>query len=379
METGTPPSKYPQEELDQLAQRVESQRAELSRYYLQALRRTVFTNRIELRPNDLVTLAERETEAMLQALRSSFTTNQKHGEELCEAGLSLQSVFEILRVQGFFFADNLKNDTLAQEMISTYRLGVVESFTLARERVILSEQESIHSAFEIALKFSNQKIVDTQAEVQKATETSYRNVILAQEEERRKISRELHDEAGQAMVGIRMSLENLKSGLDGNAEQQTKLQKTINLTENAMQQIRALAYSLRPPMLDLLGVHLSIKQICVELADQTGLIINYSGKEIPYSSSELSISLYRIVQESLTNVVKHARARHVWVMLKPDRNFIELTIKDDGHGFDLKNIKPGMGLENMRERIRLLKGEMKIESKPDKLTLFKFTFPVKIE
>ena len=204
-------------------------------------------------------------------------------------------------------------------------------------------------------------------------------MLFRSEEERRKISRELHDAAGQAMVGIRMSLENLKSGLDGNAEQQTKLQKTINLTENAMLQIRALAYSLRPPMLDLLGVHLSIKQICVELADQTGLIINYSGKEIPYSSSELSISLYRIVQEALTNVVKHARARHVWVMLKPGRNLIELTIKDDGIGFDLKNIQPGMGLENMRERIRLLKGEMKIESQPGKLTLFKFTFPVKIE
>ena len=369
---------FSQAKLDLLAERVDARRAELTQYHFRALRKNLFGNRIELRPRDLTCLAESETQALLLALRSSFASAPSHGEELCRAGLSIRSVFELLGAQWLFFMENLENESIAQDITSIYRLNVVEGFTMEREKVIIKEQESIRIAFEIAIERSNRKIQETQLQVQKATESNYRNIILAQEEERRKISRELHDDAGQAMVGIRMSLENMKPDLGQDAALQTKLQKTIQLTENAMLQIRSLAYSLRPPVLDLLGINLTLKQMCIDLADQSGLVITYTGKEALSLNNELSISIYRIVQEALTNTIKHAKASHVWVNLKFAQNSIKLTIKDNGQGFDLETIRVGMGLESMRERSRLLGGQMEIETCPGKFALFKFSFPIKI-
>ena len=368
-----------QDKLDLLAERVEARRAELTQCHIRALRKNLFGNRIEFHPRDLTCLAESETQALLLALRNSFASALNHGVELCQAGLSIQSIFELLGAQWLFFMENLKNEFIAQDVISIYRLNVVEGFTVEREKVIIKEQESIRIAFEIAIERSNRIVHETQIEIQKATENNYRNIILAQEDERRKISRELHDDAGQAMVGIRMSLENLKSDLGEDADLQTKLQKTIHLTESAMLRIRSLAYSLRPPVLDLLGINLTIKQICIESAEQTGLTITYTGKETPPLSNELSISIYRIVQEALTNVIKHAKASHVWVNLISTQNSIKLTIKDDGQGFDLKTVRIGIGLESMRERSRLLGGQMEIEPRKGIFTLFKFSFPIKID
>ena len=372
------PAEFTPDVVSKFARLVEERRAELTQAYVKALRKTIFLNRIELRPRDLSILAENETAALLLALQTSFESSQQRGRELCLAGISIITLFEMLRTQWGFFKEDLKTELLFNDLMSLYRFQIIESFMLAREELILSEQESIRSAFQIAINHSNQKLQEAQAQAQKATENNFRNVILAQEDERRKISRELHDESGQAMVGIRMSLENLKASLPGDPELQAKLQKTITLTEKATLQIRSLAYSLRPPVLDLLGINLALKQMCIDLSDQTGLVITYKGKETPPISNELSISIYRIVQESLTNVIKHARARHAWVSLKSSRDSISLSIQDDGLGFDLETIQMGIGLESMRERSRLLNGEMKIESLPGKLTLFKYTFPVKI-
>jgi len=208
---------------------------------------------------------------------------------------------------------------------------------------------------------------------------SYRNIITAQEEERRRISRELHDEAGQAMVGIRMSLESLNTNVSGNPEFINGIEKAMFWTDSAMQKIRSLAYSLRPPVLDLLGINLAIKQLCIDFSEQTGLIISYSGAETPLLSDELAISIYRIVQEALTNIVKHAMAKHAWVTLSYTRVIIKLSILDDGQGFDPKTIQAGMGLEGMQERSHLLGGKMQIESSRGRPALLKFSFPITLK
>lgn len=370
------PPEYLQCDLVALAQVVEANRVDFTRICAQAIRENIFTNRIELHPRAVATLIEHETVALITFLNGGFACAWQHGKECCQRGLSVKTIFSLHRAQRLFILYLSESSYELQNITSLYRMRVFEGYLAAREELVFKEQEGIRKAYEIALKNSNARALEAQAVAQKATETNYRSVILAQEEERRRISRELHDEAGQTMVGIRMSLENLNTKVSGNPELQDDLHKVITFTDNAAQQIRSMAYSLRPPVLDLLGLNLAIKQMCIDFSEQTHLIISYSGKETPILNYELSISIYRIVQESLTNIIKHARAKHAWVRLRLKRESIELSIVDDGQGFDIENVQAGIGLESMRERSRLLNGKMQVETAQGKSALLKFSFPI---
>ena len=372
------PPGYTQNNLNLLAEQMEACRIELVNRYEQTLRKNLFMNRIELRPRDLKQIAAQEADALFNFLRNSFESAEQHGIELCQIGLSSQTVFALLQTQWLFLA-TLENIHTIQEVASIYRMKVLEGFIAEHNELILTEQENIRTAFQIALNRVNIEIQEAQAVAQKTIEMSYRNIITAQEEERRRISRELHDEAGQAMVGIRMSLENLNTSLYGNPELINGIEKAMFWTDSAMQKIRSLAYSLRPPVLDLLGINLAIKQLCIDFSEQTGLIISYSGIETPILGDELAISIYRIVQEALTNIVKHAGAKHAWVTLNYTRVIIKLNILDDGQGFDPENIQTGMGLEGMQERSHLLGGKMQIESSRGRPALLKFSFPISLK
>lgn len=367
---------YLQYDLVSLAQIVETNRDDLTRICAQVIRENIFSNRIELHPRAVATLAEEETVALIAFLNGCFSCAWEHGKDFCQRGFSITTLFGLHRAQRLFFLYMSESTADLQNIALLYRILMVEGFLVAREELVFKEQEGIRKAYEIALKNSNARALEAQALAQKATETNYRNIILAQEEERRRISRELHDEAGQTMVGIRMSLENLNTKISGSPELQESLHKIIVLTDNAAQQIRSMAYSLRPPVLDLLGLNLAIKQMCIDFSEQTNLIISYSGKETPILNYELSISIYRIVQESLTNIIKHAKAKHAWVRLRRTRESIELSIIDDGQGFDLENVQTGIGLESMRERSRLLRGKMQVETAQGKSALLKFSFPI---
>ena len=372
------PPGYTQSNFNLLAEHTEAYRAELIKCYEQSLRKNLFINRTELRLPDIKRVAAQEADALISFLRNSFESASQHGVELCQIGLSAQTVFDLMRAQWLFMA-TLENFHVAQDITSIYRMKVLEGFATEHDKLILKEQENIRTAFQIALNRVNVEIQEAQAVAQKTIEMSYRNIITAQEEERRRISRELHDEAGQAMVGIRMSLENLNTNLSEDPELINGIEKAMFWTDSAMQKIRSLAYSLRPPVLDLLGINLALKQLCIDFSEQTGLIISYSGTETPLLSDELAISIYRIAQEALTNIAKHAKAKHAWVTLGCTRVIIKLSILDDGQGFDPETIQAGMGLEGMQERSHLLGGKMQIESSQGRPALLKFSFPITLK
>lgn len=382
MITEKPPSRTTPSALTLLAQRVEANRTDLIRRCAEALRAHLFTNRIELRPGSVAQIAEVEADAFICALRTSFDTAKQHGVWQCQAGLSAQTIFAIIEAEQDFLMTTLEDGDTTLDISAPYPLKVVQGFMDEREKMILREQENIRKAFEIAILRGNAQIQEAQTSAKKATELSYRKIILAQEEERHRISRELHDEAGQSMVGIRMSLQSINTNRPDHANSaefadlKHGIEKAIILTESATQTIRSLAYRLRPPVLDLLGLNLAIKQLCIDFSEQTALIISYAGVDTPSLSEELAISIYRIVQEALTNIVKHARAKHAWIKLSDTQEVIKLSISDDGQGFDPENIHMGIGLESMRERCHLLNGKMQILSSPGNPALLKFSFPV---
>ena len=354
---------------------------ELVQSFTVALRKNVFNNRIEIRPGNLPAIAGQEAEVVIAFLGADGTARRaiayQHGVALCELGLSNQSVIALHRVLWDLFFRHLGSFNLVGDAIFNYSSYVADGYLVEHENMIRKEQENIRIAFEIALHNKNEIIREAQNLVQRATEASYRRVILAQEDERSRISRELHDEAGQALIGIRMSLENLSADLpDYSIDKRERIHKAIFWAEHAMKQIRNLAYSLRPPMLDLLGINLTIKQLCIDFSQQTGLVIRYEGIELPTLDNDFSISLYRFVQESLTNVVKHAHAKHAWVTLKLGGQDVELSVQDDGKGFDPRIVSKGIGLNGMDERLRLLNGRMEIVSEKKKMTTIRFYVPI---
>jgi PAS domain S-box-containing protein len=194
--------------------------------------------------------------------------------------------------------------------------------------------------------------------------------ISAQEEERRSISRELHDEMGQLMTALRVSLVLIQDDLPLEPSiLHRRLLEAGTLVDEAMEQIRTLAQGLRPPSLDAIGLNPTLEGLCHEFARRSHIVIDYSGSELPPLHDAANITLYRTVQEALTNIVKHAQASRVGVSLTLGSGQISLLVEDDGLGFDPQataGIKrsQGFGLMGMKERLELLDGRLQIESSP---------------
>ena len=197
-----------------------------------------------------------------------------------------------------------------------------------------------------------------------------KRVISAQEEERRRLSRELHDETGQALTALRINLGLMGGDVPGDAAAlRQRLGEAVTLTDSVGDQIRQMAQGLRPPVLDALGVNSALEGFCRDFGRRTQLAIEYSGEDLSLPPETVGIHLYRFLQEALTNIIKHARAHRVQVALEAVDGVIRLVVEDDGVGFDLDawESQPsgmGIGLLSMRERVEQLQGRLEIISRP---------------
>ena len=193
---------------------------------------------------------------------------------------------------------------------------------------------------------------------------AFRRVVDAQEVERRRLARELHDETGQALTSILLGLKSLEETVqtDESREAAARLRELVVAT---LQDVRRLAVELRPSVLDDFGLVAALENLTSSFAEQTGISVDFGtalGEErVP---GEVETALYRIVQESLTNVVKHARAQRVSISLTRMEGSVKAVVEDDGQGFDPAGADGGYGLVGMRERLALLGGRLRIESSP---------------
>jgi signal transduction histidine kinase len=206
-------------------------------------------------------------------------------------------------------------------------------------------------------------------------------VVSAQEEERRRVSRELHDQAGQALTALKMSLSAVKARVPPELQDsQEQLAEAVELTDQTMEQIRLLAHDLRPPVLDTFSLNSALEGLCREFAERSKLSITYHGAELPTLRDPVAISLYRFLQEAFTNVVKHANASQVRVVLDVCEETIELSVTDDGHGFAAsEELRPrnGIGLIGVQERFEMLGGQLEIDSAPGRGARLTACIPLK--
>ena len=204
-------------------------------------------------------------------------------------------------------------------------------------------------------------------------------VVQAQEAERKELSRELHDEVGQMLTGLRLELAGLSRLANGDtARFAEKLAEARAMAERTLQSVRQLAMGLRPSMLDDLGLGPAIEWQGREFSRRTGVPVNVeiSGNLEGLPEAHRTCA-YRIVQEALTNCARHARAKQIRVMLLGGKEVLAVTVHDDGVGFAPEGLRDrGLGLIGIEERVRELGGEISLRSAPGRGTVLSVEIPL---
>ena len=220
------------------------------------------------------------------------------------------------------------------------------------------------SDLRLAETFASRAAVATDLS-QRVARDALRRVVSAQEGERRRLARELHDETGQALTSILLGLKPLEDSLRDDASSGA-VANVRALVVATLQDVRRLAVELRPAALDDFGLVSALERLTETFAEQTGLAVDFeSALGSDRLPSDTETALFRIVQESLTNVVKHAQAQRVSISLTREGGFVTAVIEDDGTGFDAANTRDdAFGLSGMRERVALLDGGFEVESSP---------------
>jgi signal transduction histidine kinase len=207
-------------------------------------------------------------------------------------------------------------------------------------------------------------------------------IIEAQEEERRRIARELHDETGQALASLRVGLRNIEQALDPET-MRSRLQDMYRLVDETLNRVRRLAFELRPSVLDDLGLVAALERYIRDYRERFGIevemqVIGLDGRRIPPA---IETAVYRIVQEALTNAAKYAGCQRISVLLQASPRLLSVIVEDDGCGFDVDRVlreEPGnrLGIYGMRERAQLVGGSLAIESAPGQGTTIYLRVPL---
>jgi signal transduction histidine kinase len=193
--------------------------------------------------------------------------------------------------------------------------------------------------------------------------------VIQQEAERRRIARELHDALGQYLAAMSMKLEICGRSAPDSSPLKAWLDELKSLTATVGDEVDRLAWELRPAVLDDIGLEPAIQRFVEEWARRSGLRfdlhLSLKRSRLP---SDIETALYRVLQEGVTNIVKHAGATTVGVILKASADDAVMIIEDDGNGFELENLNrassPRLGLLGMRERLAMVHGSLEIETRP---------------
>jgi len=230
---------------------------------------------------------------------------------------------------------------------------------------------------------AEQAVRERQAEARRSRErleALSQRLLKLQENERRLIARELHDQIGQALTAVKLNLESLRSGRRAKA---FPLDESVAIVEQLMEAVRSMSLELRPSVLDDLGLAAALRWYADRQGRRAGLAVRVR-TQLPTErlASDLETACFRVAQEAITNVARHAGAKRVEVDARAEDGTLDLTVRDDGTGFDVAAVRGGttaegsIGLDGMEERVRLLGGDFRIDSQPGTGTTVWARFPL---
>ena len=201
--------------------------------------------------------------------------------------------------------------------------------------------------------------------------------------ERHYVAYELHDEIGQALTAVKLNLESIRS-LPGVNGLDKHLEESVAVIDRALQQVRDLSLNLRPSVLDDLGLMAALRWLVNSMTSKSGLEILFESDEIePRLSKEIETACFRVAQEAITNVLRHAHASRITVLLQKEEDALRLTVSDNGIGFDARAAQArcvnggSFGLLGMEERVTLSGGTFVVESDSGQRERIMAHFPLK--
>lgn len=220
-------------------------------------------------------------------------------------------------------------------------------------------------------KLQQAKIDELETEKQlTATEA----VLKGEEQERTRLAKDLHDGLGGMLSGIKFSLNTVKENLIMTPDNAHAFERSIDMLDSSIKEMRRVAHNMMPEILLKYGLDAALKEFCTEI-DRSGVVhVNYQSVGIQQAeiAQTTSVTIYRIVQELLNNIIKHANAKTVLVQLhqSAQEKLLAVTVEDDGNGFDAELLKQsgGMGWPNIKNRVEFLKGSIDLQSNPGKGT-----------
>ena len=204
-----------------------------------------------------------------------------------------------------------------------------------------------------------------------------RHLLRAQEEERKRISRELHDEAGQGLMVLRLYL-GMIAGETKSVQESQKIQEAMGMLDRTIGDLRRIIARLSPRTLDELGLLAAIRKEARELSRTTGMKAQLVLPDSLELDHEFEVAIYRSVQEALNNIAKHSRARNVTVTVDREDGALRLVVEDDGIGFSRAGGVPNrsFGIVGMRERVAALGGSLRIHSRKGRGTKVRVLLPI---
>jgi two-component system, chemotaxis family, CheB/CheR fusion protein len=236
-------------------------------------------------------------------------------------------------------------------------LITLDDITDRKQAELLLQRESERLASQV--KTTKEQLQRTQEELRSLTA----NLFTSHEEERRRVARELHDDVSQQLAMLANDLEQLRQNIPSTeAEMRTRLEAVRESAAAASDELRRISHALHPSILEDLGLPVALRSLVTEFGEREGMPGNFTHRNVPDAlAPEVVVSLYRITQEALRNVAKHAGRTHVRVSLIGKNSALRLTIRDLGEGFDPSETR-GLGLISMEERTRLVGGSFRISS-----------------
>jgi signal transduction histidine kinase len=261
-------------------------------------------------------------------------------------------------------------------------MGVLSVFSFGEKREFGDEDRALMKglAAQAALAIANSRLFETTQEQERTRAELLHRAIEAQEEERLRIARELHDETSQSLATLMVGLDNAALQIATDTQKATDTLRTTRFVAEGMSEdIHRLIQDLRPTLLDLLGLESAIVWYGDQRLGPLGikLVLNKDGLEgrLP---SHMETVLYRVAQEAFTNVVRHAHASKVLVRLARENGHTIFQVYDDGQGFDLEScaMDKCFGLRGMQERAEILRGEFHLKTAPGEGTQIELRVPM---
>lgn len=306
--------------------------------------------------------------------------------EIAANELEIKNQNELILSQRFDSTNKEKQIALLKQEKQIDKLEIQNKQLVSNKKDIMLIVAAIVTALTILLAFSAykryklKKEKQLQQEIFHQKQISAQNILNAEENERKRIASDLHDGIGQLMSAAKMNLSAIQSAIPFSSnEQKLVYNKAINLVDESCKEIRTVSHNMMPNALVKAGLDSALKAFIYQM-DNSNLKINLYTEGLQNRlSSNTETVLYRVIQECVNNVIKHAEASQLDISLIKDEEGIAAMIEDNGKGFDANNKtnKDGIGLKNITTRIEFLNGTVEWKSAPEKGTLIAIHIPIK--